>query len=62
MSKRDKGRISGQFVPLLHEMMDCPSYLAMSHGARCLYHARSSGVRLVPTIAPTCPTERRGES
>jgi hypothetical protein len=26
-------------VPLLHEMMDCPAYLAMSHGGRCLYHA-----------------------
>ena len=39
MSKKDKGRISGQFVPLLHEMMDCPAYLAMSHGARCLYLA-----------------------
>ena len=39
MSKTDKGRIGGQFVPLLHEMMDCPAYLAMSHGARCLYHA-----------------------
>ena len=37
--KRDKGRIGGQFVPLLHEMMDCPAYVAMSHGARCLYHA-----------------------
>ena len=39
MSKKDKGRISGQFVPLLHEMMDCPAYLAMSHGGKCLYHA-----------------------
>ena len=39
MSKKGKGRISGQFVPLLHEMMDCPSYLSMSHGARCLYHS-----------------------
>ena len=39
MSKKDKGRIGGQFVPLLHEMMDCPAYLEMSHGARCLYHS-----------------------
>ena len=39
MSKKDKGRIGGQFVPLLHEMMDCPAYLAMSHGGKCLYHA-----------------------
>ena len=37
--KKDKGRIPGQFVPLLHEMMDCPAYIAMSHGAKCLYHA-----------------------
>ena len=36
---QDKGRIGGQFVPLLHEMMDCPAYTAMSHGAKCLYHA-----------------------
>ena len=39
MNKKGKGRISGQFVPLLHEMMDCPPYLSMSHGARCLYQS-----------------------
>jgi hypothetical protein len=39
MSRKDKGRISGQFVPLLHEMMDCPAYIGMSPGARCLYHS-----------------------
>jgi len=38
-NNKDKGRIGGQFVPLLHEMMDCPAYMAMSHGAKCLYHA-----------------------
>ena len=26
-------------MPLLHVMMDCPAYMAMSPGARCLYHA-----------------------
>jgi hypothetical protein len=39
MSKKDKGRIPGQFIYLLHDMMDCPAYIAMSHGAKCLYHA-----------------------
>jgi hypothetical protein len=38
MTKKDKGRLP-QFVPLLHEMMDCPAYIATSHGAKCLYHA-----------------------
>jgi hypothetical protein len=39
MSKKDKGRIPGQFVYLLHEMMDCPAYIATSHGAKYLYLA-----------------------
>jgi hypothetical protein len=37
--KKDKGRIQGQFVPLLHEMMDCPAYIALSPSAKCLYLA-----------------------
>ena len=36
MSKKDKGRIEGQFVALRYEVMDCPAYIATSHGARCL--------------------------
>ena len=39
MSKKDKGRIEGQFVSLRYEVLDCPAYIATSHGARCLYHA-----------------------
>jgi hypothetical protein len=37
MSKRDKGRIGGQFVPLLHTTLDTPAWRACSHGARSLY-------------------------
>lgn len=36
MSKRDKGRLP-PFVPLQLEMMDCPAWRAMSHGAKYLY-------------------------
>jgi hypothetical protein len=36
MSKRDKGRIEGQFVAMRYEIMDCPAYIATSHGARSL--------------------------
>src|SRR5262245_63772963 len=38
MSRKDKGRLP-PFVPLLHEMMACPAYIAASPGARCLYQA-----------------------
>ena len=34
MSKKSKGRIGGQFVPLLYDMLECP------HGKRC--HMRKS--------------------
>jgi hypothetical protein len=36
---RDKGRIGGQFVPLLHATLDTPAWKAMSHGAKSLYVA-----------------------
>ena len=39
MSKKDKGRIEGQFVSLRYEVLDCPAFIATSHGARCLYHS-----------------------
>jgi hypothetical protein len=40
MSKaKDKGRIGGYFTPLQHEIMDCPAWRAMSHGAQVLYLA-----------------------
>ena len=38
MSKKDKGRLP-PFVPLQHDMMDCPAWRAMSHGAKYLYLA-----------------------
>ena len=31
--------IGGQFVPVLHETLDAPAWLALSHGARLLYVA-----------------------
>ena len=34
---KDKGRIGGQFVPLLHDMLDCPAWQTLSHGAKVLY-------------------------
>jgi hypothetical protein len=34
---RDKGRIGGQFVPLLYSTLDSPAWKALSPGARCLY-------------------------
>ena len=37
--KKDKGRIGGQFVPVLYDMLDCPGWRAMSHGAQILYVA-----------------------
>ena len=39
MSKKDKGRIGGPFVPLLCDMLDSPAWREMSHGARVLYIA-----------------------
>jgi hypothetical protein len=36
---KDKGRIEGLFVPMLHETLDAPAWRAMSHGARLLYLA-----------------------
>jgi hypothetical protein len=36
MSKKDKGRLP-PFIPLHHDMMDCPAWRAMSHGAKYLY-------------------------
>jgi hypothetical protein len=36
--KQDKGRLA-PFIPLDKEMMDCPAWRAMTHGARCLYIA-----------------------
>ena len=43
MSKRDKGRIEGQFVAMRYEIMDCPAYIATSHGARSLLRHLSGG-------------------
>jgi hypothetical protein len=44
MSRRykDKGRIEGQFVPLLVSTLKCPAWRALSHGARSLYVALKS--------------------
>jgi hypothetical protein len=39
MSKSKHGKIDGQFVPLLHATLDCPAWVATSHGARSLYVA-----------------------
>jgi hypothetical protein len=39
MSAKDKGRITGPFVPLLKETLASPAWRAMSHGARSLYVA-----------------------
>ena len=36
MNKQDRGRLE-PFVPLDKEMMDCPAWRTMSHGARLLY-------------------------
>jgi hypothetical protein len=37
--RRDKGRISGPFVPMLKGTMKEPAWIALSHGARSLYVA-----------------------
>ena len=37
MSKKDKGRISGRFVPMLYSTMEAPAWSELSHGAKCLY-------------------------
>ena len=39
MSKKDKGRIGSQFVPLLHSTMDSSAWRQMSHTAQMLYVA-----------------------
>ena len=39
MSKHDKGRIGGQFTPLLWPTLDLPAWRALSHGAKSLYVA-----------------------
>ena len=39
MSKKDKGRIGGQFVPLLHSTIDSCAWRQMSHTAQMLYVA-----------------------
>jgi hypothetical protein len=41
-SRRDKGRISGPFVPMLKATMKEPAWIALSHGARSLYVALKS--------------------
>jgi hypothetical protein len=38
-NRGDKGRIHGQFVPLLKDTLASPAWRAMSHGARSLYVA-----------------------
>jgi hypothetical protein len=38
-NNRDKGRIHGLFVPLLHQTLDSAAWRAMSHGARSLFIA-----------------------
>jgi hypothetical protein len=38
VSKKDKGRLP-PFVPLQHDMMDCPAWRMTSHGAKYLYIA-----------------------
>jgi hypothetical protein len=40
--RRDKGRISGPFVPMLKDTMKQPAWIALSHGARSLYVALKS--------------------
>ena len=37
--RREKGRISGRFVPLLKDTMKSAAWRAASHGARSLYAA-----------------------
>jgi hypothetical protein len=39
MSRKNKGRIGGQFTPLLNATMDAPAWKQLSHGAKCLYVA-----------------------
>jgi hypothetical protein len=39
MSRRDKGRIVGPFVPMIKDTMKQPAWIALSHGARSLYVA-----------------------
>jgi hypothetical protein len=42
MKDRNKGRISGPFVPMLKDTMKQPAWIALSHGARSLYVALKS--------------------
>ena len=37
MSKKDKGRISGRFTPMLWSTIESPAWRDLSHGAKCLY-------------------------
>ena len=37
MSKKDKGRISGRFTPMLWSTIESPAWRELSHGAKCLY-------------------------
>ena len=39
MSKKDKGRISGRFTPMLWSTIESPAWRELSHGAKCLYLA-----------------------
>ena len=39
MSKKDKGRISGRFTPMLFSTVEAPAWRELSHGAQCLYWA-----------------------
>ena len=39
MSKKDKGRISGRFFPMLFSTIESPAWRELSHGAKCLYLA-----------------------
>jgi len=38
-NNKDKGRIPGPFVPILLSTLDTPAWMALSHGAQCLYIA-----------------------
>jgi hypothetical protein len=39
MSRKDKGRISFPFIPMLLSTVDSPAWCELSHGAQCLYIA-----------------------
>ena len=49
MSKKDKGRISGRFFPMLFCTIDSPAWRELSHGAKCLVPSPSRSVHLVAT-------------